>query len=900
MARSRQVTIQFLGDAKGLISASNAAGRSTTTLGDKLKRVGKAAIIGFGVAAVAAGKAMYDMAESAVEDEKAASLLARTIKNATGATDAQVSSVEDWISAQGRLYGITDDDLRPALGKLVTATGDISKAQGLASLAMDVAAGRGKSLSQVTEALAKAQSGNIGGLGRLGIATKDAAGETKTLAQITDDLAKQYKGSAATAADTAAGKFQRLKVELAETAEGIGYKLLPYANDLGDWLLDTGVPALEDAAGAAKRELTPALHDLADWVGDNKDEMHDLGSEIVRTVIPAIRDVGGFVGDAVGYFSHLPDPVKRVGIEAGIAAAVLPRLSGAITGVTTAVGINSGKLAGWRRALIVTAGIAGIGAITEGAKKGNKAVGVMGSALTGAFVGGTIGSAIPVIGTGIGAVAGAAVGAGVGLVRMHKGADAAGDSAKGATPKIDGLRESLNQVTGATTRATKALILQRLQEDGVVSSAGQLGIATSDLIKSVLGNKKAIDRVNDAWAKNGNLLDGIQNQKISSFLGTLRQDLSKTEAQVKKDNAALDGTDRKSRQAAASLGEVGKARPQTDKWTALYTGDLNKAVKYTSGASPKMRALLSGVTTSAGKGVQGVDKLAQHMANLKDKDVTITVHYATMGRPPKGDTPVGSPREAAGPHGKVYNLDDYRKNIANAVSGKIFTIPGNNLIEVITAHLKKSQRTLKNVLDGLQSYIQTKTDKLNEILSDRNSFVEGFRDSFSQSIFSAQFTDAEGNQVPPTLQKMMEFAQQQRSNAKALAGNVRSLLDKGLSRDLLAQLAGEGQSGFDQIAALATGSQADIAAFNALNAETRQTLEALGTDLYSALNPGTQDQIKLLQTQIEQGNRSVAALEKIAKASDKDDEIHIKGTDLVILLRRQEKATGQKLLVTPA
>jgi hypothetical protein len=38
VARSRQVTIQFLGDAKGLISAARRGGRpATTTLGDKLK-----------------------------------------------------------------------------------------------------------------------------------------------------------------------------------------------------------------------------------------------------------------------------------------------------------------------------------------------------------------------------------------------------------------------------------------------------------------------------------------------------------------------------------------------------------------------------------------------------------------------------------------------------------------------------------------------------------------------------------------------------------------------------------------------------------------------------------------------------------------------------------------------
>jgi hypothetical protein len=148
-------------------------------------------------------------------------------------------------------------------------------------------------------------------------------------------------------------------------------------------------------------------------------------------------------------------------------------------------------------------------AIEEGARKGNKAVSLMGDALTGAFVGGTVGSAIPVIGTAIGAVGGAAVGAGIGLVKMHKAADQAGDSADGATPKIEGLQESLNQTTGAATRATRALILQKLQQDGISTSAGQLGIAHLRPHQVHAGQREGDRAGQRAWEKNGNLLDGL-------------------------------------------------------------------------------------------------------------------------------------------------------------------------------------------------------------------------------------------------------------------------------------------------------------------------------------------------------------------------------------------------------
>jgi uncharacterized protein YnzC (UPF0291/DUF896 family) len=726
-------------------------------------------------------------------------------------------------------------------------------------------------------------------------------------------------------------------VDLSETAEAIGYKLLPYADDLGDWLLKTGVPAVEGFAHSFKQELGPVLRDAKTWVGDNKDELKDLGGEVVDVVIPAIRDLGGFVGDAVQFFSRLPGPIKSVGAEAAIAAVVIPKLSSAINGVTTSVGIGTTKLGGWRKALLMTAGIAGIGAIEEGARKGNKAVSLMGDALTGAFVGGTIGSTIPVIGTAIGAVGGAAVGAGIGLVKMHKAADQAGDSADGATPKIEGLQASLNQTTGAATRATRALILQKLQQDGISTSAGQLGIAQSDLIKSALGNKKAIERVNEAWEKNGNLLDGLTNQKVSDWLSSMRGSLSKSQQALKENNAALDGTDRKSKKAAESLSQVGKQRPQTDKWSALYTGDLNKSVRFTSNSAESMRQLLSGGPgkARANMGQFGGD-LAHQLAGIRGRAGTAGVgignaietgvhsglsgiisntvatiqaaidaaHAAASHGGGKGGGGRGRGTGLPGNviQGNFGGKGGYGQSLLDSMGGsgkKAAQIAGNSLLVGIVRGIKKGERDLHHVMQGLQEYIQTKTDKLNEILSDRDSFVQSFRDSFSESIFSAQNTDAEGNDIAPTIASMKAFASKQQANAHALADNIRSLLSKGLSRDLIQQLVGQGAAGAQQIAALATGTKQDIADFNASNRDVKDTLEGLGTDLYEALNPGTQDQIKLLQNQIDSGLRQEALLQKIAD-KQVEGEIKIKGTDLVISIRKVEKQTGKQYFVSPS
>jgi hypothetical protein len=500
---------------------------------------------------------------------------------------------------------------------------------------------------------------------------------------------------------------------------------------------------------------------------------------------------------------------------------------------------------------------------------------------------------------------------------MHKGADAAGDSSADATPKIDGLAESLNQTTAATTRATKALILQKLQQDGVVSSAGQLGIATSDLIKASLGNQKAIDRVSKAWESQGSILDGLQTQKITDWIYGMRSAMGKAEKSVKDANAALDGTDRSAKRAGDSLRGVGKERPQTDKWSGLLIAALGDAVHQTGVKTDAMRGLLS---TGPGKARANLAPFAanlrQQLSGLKDSAHTQGVGVGTQiktgvhGRPEVASV-AGLRRGAAGDRGGIAGAHrataraqrwwqedrvpqrTSRQGVQPRRLPRLHgrsrrarrAVAGSELLNGIVRGLKKGERDLHHVMQGLQDYIQAKTDKLNAILSDRSSFVQSFRDSFSESIFSAQNTDAEGNDVAPTLASMKAFAAKQQANAHALSANIKSLLSKGLSRDLIAQLVGQGAAGEQQIAALAAGTAQDIAQFNASNKDVKDTLEGLGADLYEALNPGTQDQIKLLQAQVDSAVRQEAILQKIAD-QHVEGEIKIKGTDLVIQIRQ--------------
>jgi hypothetical protein len=170
---------------------------------------------------------LFDATKGAIEDAAAQDLLANTLTKATGATDAQIAANEDWISTQGKLLGVTDDELRPVLGKLARATGSVTDAQDLATKAMDIAAATGKPLATVTTALEKAYGGNLTALAKLAPEYRQMIKDGASFEEVMAAIGVTTGGAASEAANTAQGQFKRLGVALNETKESIGAALLP-------------------------------------------------------------------------------------------------------------------------------------------------------------------------------------------------------------------------------------------------------------------------------------------------------------------------------------------------------------------------------------------------------------------------------------------------------------------------------------------------------------------------------------------------------------------------------------------------------------------------------------------------------------------------------------------------
>ena len=211
----------------------------------KLETKGEKAAFAIGKAAVPAGLALaaigtvaFDAVKAFAEDDAAAQKLGTTLKNTTGATDAQVSAVEDFISKTSVAAAVADDELRPALDSLVRGTGDVAKAQDLMGLALNISAGTGKDLGSVSDALSKAFNGNFKSLKALDPALATLIENGATTDEVFAAMGETFAGQASTAANTTQGKMKNLGIQMGELKESIGAAVAPLAEKLIPKLLE--------------------------------------------------------------------------------------------------------------------------------------------------------------------------------------------------------------------------------------------------------------------------------------------------------------------------------------------------------------------------------------------------------------------------------------------------------------------------------------------------------------------------------------------------------------------------------------------------------------------------------------------------------------------------------------
>ena len=249
MAGNRTLKLSILADVDDLKKKLNQGSDDVEGFGSKLGKFGKVAGLAFAAAGAAAaayaGKLAIDGVKAAIEDEAAQTRLATSLKNVTGATDAQIKSTEAYILQSSLAFGVTDDKLRPSLDRLVRSTKSVEEAQKLQTLAINIAAGTGKDLQAVSEALAKAHDGNFTALKKLGGGIDENILKSKDFDAATAALATTFEGQATKQAETFSGKMERLKIAFDEGKETVGSFILDAITPMVDFIVKHVVPAIQ-------------------------------------------------------------------------------------------------------------------------------------------------------------------------------------------------------------------------------------------------------------------------------------------------------------------------------------------------------------------------------------------------------------------------------------------------------------------------------------------------------------------------------------------------------------------------------------------------------------------------------------------------------------------------------
>ena len=283
--QSRTLKLSILGDVDQLKKSLNTGSTEVESFGSKLggfaKKAGAAFAVAGAAAAAYAGKLAVDGVKAAIEDEKAQTQLALALQNATGATNEQIKATEASILKMSLASGVADDNLRPALQRLVLSTGDITKAQDLLSTALDISAATGKPLETVANSLGKAYDGNTAALGKLGIGLSAAELKTMSFEQVQGRLTTLFGGAAAANANTYAGQIARVQVAFNEAQETVGTALLPILDKLLGFINENALPAIQ--AFSAAFSLTES-----DGFGKI---VSDVGTTLKATFTPVIEGI---------------------------------------------------------------------------------------------------------------------------------------------------------------------------------------------------------------------------------------------------------------------------------------------------------------------------------------------------------------------------------------------------------------------------------------------------------------------------------------------------------------------------------------------------------------------------------------------------------------------------------
>ncbi len=365
------------------------------------------------------------------------------------------------------------------------------------------------------------------------------------LAIVTKDGSRAM-GDFARTADSTANVQKQTSAAAQELAVKVGNMLLPAYTALVRFGRDQVIPFLSGAA----------------------DAIHDG--------VVALGPFASAVGAVVSGFRELPAPLQSATI--GLIAFLL--LKDRLIGVGAAVGTMATTARGHLQSFGQALHYAG-----QAAERAGGGVRGFGAGVS-TFVGGA--GAMRSAASGLLGVLGGPWG-----VAFMAAAAVVGHLVSGqaqARQRVQELTDSLDEQTGAITGNTRALVVKRLEESGLLASAGAMGVSLQDLTDVATGSAEKMGEVNaaiDEWAQKASqsTFDETELRRIADQAQTLKNALGEQSSEV---DASTEAWKRKS----DAMGTATTAQQQATRATSTgadATKDATQAVKDYYLAQQKLR-----------------------------------------------------------------------------------------------------------------------------------------------------------------------------------------------------------------------------------------------------------------------------------------------------------------------
>lgn len=292
---------------------------------------------------------LFDAVKASADEQVGIARLNASLKANVAGFNGNTDAIEATIAKREEL-GFSDDSLRASLATLVAKYKDVTKAQEVQAVAMDVARLKGISLKEASALVSKGYDGNAKVLKQLGIELPKTASAQDRLAAIQARAA----GQAEEYGKTAAGAQEAFGIAMQDTVEEIGSAAAPVLTSFFTFLRTDALPAIRNIVASVNG-----------WIQQNQpliQQVRQIAGAVLGTLVARLGDLVRWIGSVISTISSNRDVMNAlrtaftlIGRAAVFVWTTLEKVIGFIADLVAKITSNQAVMAGFRLAFQVVA-----------------------------------------------------------------------------------------------------------------------------------------------------------------------------------------------------------------------------------------------------------------------------------------------------------------------------------------------------------------------------------------------------------------------------------------------------------------------------------------------------------------------------------------------------------------